>query len=157
VKDSEFKFLIRRAEKTEKEILDWYRKNIDPNTHFSNPPNKEYDLVSEKIGNVEIKEDLLANDTGFYALEFEDASGKPSGIAATTAKDFVIVDKENVIFTKTVTLLFMIKECQNKRTIRMGYTTKDGRRAMGYLIPCGHLLNAPSPLVNVVNRWFPWR
>jgi len=155
LKDKEFAYLLRRSENTERQIVQWYRENVDKSTHLCNPPNKEFDIYCAPIGHVEVKEDLLANDTGFYAFEFEDSNGKPSGIAATIAGESVIVDKELVIFLKTISLLFLIKECDNKRIIRMGYTTKEGKRALGYLIPRGYLVH--SPYVKIVNRWWPWR
>jgi hypothetical protein len=153
MKDEEFEILLKRSRQIEQKILEWYRKNIDPKTKLSNPKCKEYDLICPKVNNVEIKEDNLAYRTGNYVFEYQDQAEKPSGIAATTAGEYVLVDKEFVCFIKTISLLFLIKECTDRRIIQMGYTTKESKRAVGYLIPRNYIIN--SPYVKVIKRWFP--
>ena len=150
--DSEFQILLRRSRETENKILEWYQKNVDEKTRRAPLGKKEYDLWCPKVDNVEIKEDLLAHNTGFYAFEFEDAQGKNSGLSASTAGEFVVVDKERVIILKTVSLLFLIRDCKEKRIIEMGYRTKENKRALGYLIPVNYILF--SPYAKAMKRWF---
>jgi hypothetical protein len=150
--DDDFAVLIKRSRQVEQEIMKWYQKNVDPKTRLANPSTKEYDLVCPEVGNVEIKEDFIATRSDQYALEYEDANGKPSGIACTTAGEFIIVDKEYVLRIATISLLFLVKECPDRRIIQMGYTTKEGKRAIGYLIPRNYLIH--SPYVECLERWF---
>lgn len=150
--DQDFQALIERSRIVEQKILEWYRENKDRKAHLALPPTKEKDLICSAVNDVEIKEDRMASTTGYYAFEFEDAGGNPSGLKATTAGEFVIVDSEFVIFFRTISLMFLLKECLEKKIIKMGYTTKDGKRALGYLVPRNHILS--SPYAEVKKRWF---
>ena len=152
MKDVAFKEMVSRAQWVETQIMKWYREKVDPKTRLALPKTKEYDIHCPEVGNVEVKEDRLASKTGYYAFETEDADGKPSGISVTTAGDFVLIDDKSVIFIKTVSLLFLIRESASKRLIQMGYTTKEGKRAWGYLIPVEEI--AYSLYVEVVDKWF---
>lgn len=117
------------------------------------PKTKEFDIICPAVGNVEVKEDRLSSRTGHYAFEIEDQEGLKSGVAATTAQEFVLVDDTHVYRIKTTALLFLIKECKERRMIQMGYTTKQGKRAWGYIIPVGKIQF--SPYAEEMKRWFP--
>lgn len=153
MEDQEFKELIRRSKRVEYEIMKYYRQKVDPKARMALIKTKEYDIICPKVGNVEVKEDRLAVKTGFYALETEDQEGKASGVSITTAGDFVIVDESNVLLMKTTSLFYIIDQCKTKKLLQMGYTTKEGKRAWGYLIPIKEFVF--SPYVEVVARWFP--
>ena len=152
MRDLEWNKKINRAAKVEKEILKWLKKEVDKTATKPIFGSKYYDIMMDS-GDVEVKEDRFAHKTGNYAVEYIDASNEPSGIGITTARYFVIVDWNYVIFTETDNLKFIIENCVSKKTVSMGYTTQEGKRARGWLIPCDVVLH--SPLVNVVNRWFP--
>jgi len=149
MRDKDFLTMLERSRQVKKEILAWYQQEY-PKARLVN--RKGYAIFCPAVGNVEIKEDRIAAESGAYVFEFEDAQGKPSGLAQTTAGEAVIVDKEYVLKLKTVSLLFLIKECEGRRIIQMGFTTKDGKRAKGYLIPRHYLLN--SAYVEKAKRWF---
>lgn len=152
MQDQDFIKIIKISRYIEYEICKWYRDNVDPKTRMAIPKTKGYDIICPTVGNVEVKYDRLALTTNNYAIEFEDQAAQKSGIAATTAGEFVIVDDEKVIRTKLTSLLFIIRDCKDKRVIQMGYTTMEGKRAWGYLIPRDHILC--SPYVTVLDRWF---
>lgn len=152
MKNSEWQRKLAESRKVERAILKWYQENIDKKARLPTRHQKGYDIISKKVGNVEIKEDRLAHQTGYYAIEFRDTRGEPSGITATTANEFVLVDAENVIIIATVSLAYLIKECIAKRRVWMGYATKDGRQAEGWLIPRSLLLY--SSYAKVLERWF---
>ena len=149
MRDEDFLVMLDRARQVKKEILAWYQQT-HPKSRLVRE--KDYDLYCPAVGNVRVKEDRIACESGAYSFEFEDVDGKPSGIAQTIAGEFVLVDKEYVIKIKTVSLLFLIKECEERRIIQMGFTTKDGGRAKGYLIPRSYILG--SPYIEKVKRWF---
>jgi len=151
MKNELFQKKINRAREVEREILKWYRKNIDKDAKLPIYHHKGYDIISN-VGNVEVKEDRYAHQSQNYAIEFRDASGEPSGIEATTAKHFVLVDWEYVVFTLTDNLKFLVKNYDRKKAVKMGYKTKEGKQATGWLIPRDVILN--SPLVRVEKRWF---
>jgi len=150
--DQDFIKIINLSRHIEYEICTWYKNKIDPKTRMALPKTKGFDILCPTVGNVEVKWDRLAVKTDNYAIEFEDQDGQKSGITATTAGEFVIVDDEMVIRSKLTSLLFLIRDCTQKRTVQMGYTTKEGKRAWGYLIPRNYLLM--SPYVEPMERWF---
>jgi hypothetical protein len=152
MQDTAFQKLLKEAREVEYQIMLWYKNNVDPKSRMAIPKTKGFDIICPKVNNVEVKQDKLACKTGNYALEIEDRFGQASGLAATTAGDFVIVDDDYVLFTKTTSLLFVIKDCDGRRIIHMGETDKNNRRGLGYLIPRHVLLH--SPYVNLVKRWF---
>ena len=152
MQDNDFRALIRQSAKVEAEIMEWYKANVDGKTRLARPMTKEYDILCPAVGNVEVKEDKMASHTGFYAFETEDRLGNPSGIAVTTAEEFVIVDDTHVLRSKTLSLLFLIRNSTERKIIQMGVRDKEGRRALGYLIPTGELVY--SPYVEVINKWF---
>jgi hypothetical protein len=151
MQDQDFLVLLERSRQVEEAILNRYKETY-PKAKRAEPGKKEYDIFCPAVGNVEIKEDKMALDTGCFAFEFEDAKGDKSGIAVTTAGEFVVVDRELVTTLKTVSLLFMIKECPDRRIIQMGYTTKEGKRAKGYLVPRNYVIH--SPYSRTEKRWF---
>jgi hypothetical protein len=143
---------LNRARKVEVEILRWYQKNVDKEALLAPGGCKEYDIICEKVGNVEVKEDVMAHQTEHFAIEYLDANDEPSGIGATTAREFVLVDWEMVYRFKTDVLKYTIKECNDKRSVGMGYTSKGGKRARGWLIPKNVI--EFSPCVHKIIRWF---
>ena len=153
MKDAEFYKKIDRVRWVEKQLLKWYRSNGYPDSRLPSFPLKEYDIICPELGNIEVKEDLLADKTGNYALEFKDAQGQPSGINATEAGEIVIVDKEYVNFLSIGSLLQLIIENQPLRTVSMGYKTLEGKQATGYLLPREKVIY--SPYVKCLERWFP--
>ena len=152
MQDKNFIKIINLSRHIEYEICKWYKTNVDPTTRMAIPKTKGYDIICPAVNNVEVKFDRLACSTDNYAIEFEDQRGEKSGISATTAGEFVIVDDEVVIRAKLTSLLFVIRDMTDKRLIQMGYTTKEGKRAWGYLVPRKHILF--SPYVEVIERWF---
>ena len=151
MRDSEFKKKISRARRVEREIMKWYRKNVDETARMPAQNVKEYDIICKKVGNVEVKEDRYTHKTGNYAIEVEDASGSPSGIKMTTAEEFVLVDWENVLIMKTDALKYAIRQSKRKYKVKMGYTTLDGERAKGWLVPKEDI----TGVATVLERWFP--
>ena len=122
---------IKRARSVEQEILSWILKTADKKAHFPIEPVKEYDIESKKLGNVEVKEDRMAHGTGFYAIEYQDASGNPSGLFATTANTFILVDWSYVLVINTQVFRDLIKGMQFKKQVSMGYRTNEGKQAKG--------------------------
>lgn len=94
----------------------------------------------------------MAHQTGAYAIEFENREGKPSGISVTTAKEFVLVDYEWVIFFATESFRYLLDQIKRKKVIGMGYRNEEGRQCKGWLIPKDAVLL--SPYAKVVERWF---
>jgi hypothetical protein len=152
MQDVEYKALINRSKYIEYQICKWYKENVDQKTKMAIPSTKAYDIVCPAVENIEVKEDRLADKTDNYAFEMEDQTGLPSGLACTTAGEFVLVDSTHVIRGKTTSFLFLIRECERKKMIQMGYTTLEGKRAWGYLLPVSTVLS--SPYVDVMARWF---
>lgn len=152
MQDGEFKRLIQESRAVEYAICRWYQQNVDRKSRLALHKCKEYDIICPTVQNVEVKLDRLASHSDNYAFEFEDATGEKSGIALTTAGEFVVVDYEHVIRLKTTALLFFLRECKQKRIVQMGYTTKEGKRAWGYLVPREKLLY--SPYAQAMKRWF---
>jgi hypothetical protein len=151
--NEQWKKKLSRAQSVEREILKYYRINFDKDACFPENFTKEYDILSKKVGNIEVKEDRMAHQTGNYAIEYEDAQGEPSGIAATKAEHFVLVDWDYVCFVATGNLKAIIEGMDYKKTVYMGYRTEEGRKAKGWLIPRDKILN--NPLVILKERWFP--
>ena len=143
---------LERSRYIEREILKWYQKHIDKDAHLPATHQEEYDILSKKVGNVEVKEDRVAHQTDYYALEFENYKGEPSGLNKTTAKEFVLVDAGFVIFIATESLRYLIEQSKDKRVVFMGYTTENGRRARGWLIPRKDILY--STYAKTLKRWF---
>lgn len=141
---------INRARLVEREILKWYRENVDKEARLVQGYFPDYDIYSKK-GCVEIKEDRLAHQTGNYALEYETHDGKPSGYKATKAEFFVLVDWEYVSLMATPVLKDIVEEL-NPKTVLMGDTFQDNKRNKGYLIPREKILN--NPMVRLYRRWF---
>ena len=127
---------------------------MDPTATFPLSHTNKYDIICEKVGNVEVKEDLLADHTGNYAIEFENYAKKPSGINGTQAGQFVLVDREYVIIMETESLRYMLKEMKYKKTVNMGFTQEEGVRCRGWLIPRDTILL--SPYASVMERWFKY-
>lgn len=144
---------INRARYVERNILRWIQKNFDPSAVLAVGYSPSRDIISSILGDVEIKEDRMAHQTQFYAMEFEDGSGQPSGIKITEAKFFVLVDWEYVCYMATESLDWIIKSCKEKKQVSMGYKFLNGNRAKGWLIPRDKILS--SPLVTTQKRWFP--
>jgi hypothetical protein len=118
--DAEFRKLIKESREVEYQIMLWFRENVDPKSRMAIPKTKGFDIICPKVNNVEVKQDKLACRTGNYALEIEDRFGQPSGLALTTAGQFVIVDDDYVLIFTTTSLLFVIKDCEERRIIPMG-------------------------------------
>lgn len=133
----------------EKEILKWVHQDVGKKAQIIEGLSSEYDIECEELGNIEVKEDRQAHQTGNYAFDYEDALGKPCGIAITKAKIFVLVDWEYVIFIPTESLKFLIGSSKFKKDIKMGWK----RKTKGWLIPRTTILN--SPFADVKKRWFP--
>lgn len=144
---------INRARKVEKEILLWYRETYnDPTAHLTEGYNSDYDIVG-KEHSVEVKEDRMAHQTGYYALEYRTHDDKPSGYMGTKADIFCIVDWQYVLFVDTHMLREIIDSMTTKKAVRMGQKFPDGRTNQGWLIPREKLL--VNPLITVKERWFP--
>lgn len=150
MQDKEFLTMLERSRQVKKHIAAWYQANVSPKTRLSR--GQPFDLYCPPVGHVKVREDRLAGGSQHYSFEYEDASGKPAGIAATPAGEFVIVDGTHVVILKTLSLLFLIKDCPDRRIIRMGFTTKEGKRSWGYLVPRNYIIN--SPYSRVLKRWF---
>lgn len=144
---------INRGRYVERNILRWIQKNFDPEAVLVDGRSDEKDIISNVLGDVEIKEDRMAHKTDFYAIEYEDGHGKPSGIAITEAKFFVLVDWEWVSYMATETLKFIVKGCDAKKDVLMGEKFVTGGRSKGWLLPRVRIIN--SPLVTTTKRWFP--
>jgi hypothetical protein len=125
----------------------------DPKAYLVDGYCQERDIVSEVMGDIEVKEDRMAHVTGNYAIEFENGHGEPSGIMGTQAKHFVLVDNERVSIMATESLRYIIRELKVKTTIEMGERFDNGKRCRGWLIPIEKILS--SPYVEVIPRWFP--
>jgi hypothetical protein len=149
MKDKSWKEKLERAHRVEKEILKWIHQNVGKKAKIVENYYPEYDIECEELGNVEVKEDRMAHQTGNYAIEYENHNGKPSGIAVTTARMFVLVDWEYVTFIPTESLKFLVKGSDAKKDVKMGYE----RGTKGWLIPRETILN--SPFADVKKRWFP--
>lgn len=152
MKDADWNEKIARARQVERAILKYYKENLDSEARMPVRRCAELDIICKKVGNIEIKEDRLAHQTGNYALEYVDRWGRPSGIAATEAGEFVIVDRYYVVFISTESLRYLIRECEHKRIVGMGHKTKEGDQGKGWLIPREYILH--SPYVRVLERWF---
>ena len=150
--DKQWKEKIEQAREVERAILKWYRQNKDPEASLETSKCKEYDILSSVVGNVEVKEDRLVHQTGTYAIEYEDAAGLPSGIAVTTANEFVLVDMKDVVFIATESLRFLVKESKRKRRMDMGYRTNKKKQAKGWLIKEEEIKYSPYAIVK--KRWF---
>lgn len=154
--DPQWTAKLAQGRKVEESILLWYRENIDPTAHFPKVPSKWFDIVCVKVGNVEVKEDRLAHSTGFYAFETQNYDGSPSGVMGTEAQEFVLVDYDNVIFSTSENIRYLLAQSERKKRINMGFRTAEGRQCQGWLLPKTELLY--SPFVSVEPRWFPhWR
>lgn len=153
--DEDFRIKNLLGRKVEEAICLYYQTHVDRTAHLPKVWLREYDIVCPVVGNIEVKEDRLASQTGNYALEFQDFMGRPSGYAGTKALEFVIVDFDKVIMTRTENLAYLVRESKRKRQISMGDEVK-GKQCMGWLLPREEILY--SPFVEVVPRWFPhWR
>jgi hypothetical protein len=141
---------IKRAREVEKEILLWYRQQ-DPEAKLMEGYNADYDILGDK-GSVEVKEDRMAHQTGYYALEYETHDGLPSGYARTKASIFVLVDWEYVCVMDTHVLKDIINSMEIKKPVNMGDIFPDGKQNKGWLIPREKILN--NPMVSVLERWF---
>ncbi len=87
-------------------LLEKIRKKY-PNAYLED--DNRYDIYVPETGDsIEVKYDLLSKDTGNYFIEtaFDD---EPSGITATEANWYVLVDKENIVWIKTETLKYLLK------------------------------------------------
>lgn len=151
MKEEDWQKRITRARYVERQILKWYRANVDQDACLPKGHAEGYDLISKVVGNVEVKEDRLAHQTGNYAIEYRDAEGNPSGLATTTAEQFVLVDWDHVIIIATESLKYIIKKCKLE-PVSVGYTTLNQGRARGWLIPKDKILL--SPYATVIKKWF---
>jgi len=96
------------GEPAEEKALELIKKHIDPNAYRRGT--KGFDLVSEVIGLVEVKNGLLGRT--HFALEVMD-NGKPSGISTTMAGYWAILAWEKVFLIKTSVLEGLRKEYQH--------------------------------------------
>ena len=150
--DESWQRKINQARWVEAQILKWYQENVDQTAVFPSNHTDKYDIICKAIGNVEVKEDLLVDHTGNYAIEFKNYEGEPSGINVTEAKQFILVDRKHVIIFETESLKYLLNKLGYKKTVDMGYTTPDGKRCRGWLIPQDKILL--SPYATVIERWF---
>jgi len=153
MRKDEWKGKIERARYVERNILRWIRKTKDPKAKLVEGYDPEKDIISEVMGDIEIKEDRLAHETENYVIEFENGLGKPSGINIITAKHWVIVDNENVGLMATESLKFILKDSGPFNTVDIGFKFEDGTKSKGWLVPRYKILN--SPFVEVTKKWFP--
>jgi hypothetical protein len=152
MQDAQWQKKIDHARWVEVQIMKWFQKNISPICSLPLTHNSGYDIICPTVGNIEVKEDLIADTSGNYAIEYEDFMGKPSGITKTTAEQFVIVDKKNVLMLATEALRYELNKMEHKNTVNMGYKTLNGRKAKGWLVPCEKLIH--SPYARCLERWF---
>lgn len=144
---------INRARYIERQILRLVKKKWDKDAYIPKEYTDEYDIVSEAMGNIEVKEDRIAHKTGNYAIEFKKSNGDITGLSVVTAKFYCIVDWTNVIFIATDTLKFLIKSVEDKKETRMGWKDTKGDQAIGWLIPKDKLICSEFSLL--FKRWFP--
>lgn len=133
-------------------LCKWYQDNVDVKARLPDKYTACYDIIVPKLNNVEVKEDLLACHTLNYAIEFEGYDKQPSGINVTTSGEFALVDNEYFIRIATDSLKYIIRNIKWKPVIGMGFTTDDGKRSKGWLIPREAILN--SPYAVITKRWF---
>lgn len=150
--DKQWRQKIEQAREVERAILKWYRQNRDPEASLETSKCKEYDILSKVVGNVEVKEDRMVHQTGTYAIEYEDASGLPSGLGVTTASEFVLVDMYNVVFIATESLRYIIKNTRKKKRVKMGYRGRYNKQATGWLVNAGEIKYSPYAII--LKRWF---
>lgn len=150
MKNNNFQRKLNRAKWVEKKIWQWYRKNKDKTAVRIYGYFTKYNIKTSD-GNLEIKEDLLACKTGNYAIEYKNINREPSGLFGTTAKTFVLVDDEYVIFIKTDTLKHLIKT-GNYKKIDMGNKRQGKNCSRGYLVRRGDIIYSPYAIV--MKRWF---
>ena len=144
---------LDRAEKVEKEICDWYQFHVDPKAYRVKGYCPKWDIVCPYVGNIEVKEDRMAHQTNNYAIEIRGYNGEPSGLEATKAKQFVLVDWEYVCFMLTKTLKSIVRSYKEKRLVNMGWIDDGNRQSQGWLIPRELILNHKDTIVT--GRWFP--
>ena len=152
MQDQAWQRKINRGRYVERQILRWIRKHFDAEASIVDGFCPEKDITSKVLGDVEVKEDRMAHQTGNYAIEYEDGDGKPSGLAITKSKFFVLVDWEWVCYMATESLWFIVKSCEKKEVL-MGEKFEGGTKSKGWLIPRDKILL--SPLVTTQKRWFP--
>ena len=144
------------AIRVEQAIANYYTLHFKMKAHLPRVPVAGYDIVCPDVGNIEVKEDRLAKQSGNYAIEYKNYNDEPSGLYGTEAKTFVIVDFDNVVISSTENLKYLVDHCERKRNILMGFRKDSGRQCKGWLVPQGEILY--SPFVEVIPRWFPhWR
>ena len=153
MKSQQWEGKINRARYVERNICSWVKRNHDPNAYVVEGYVPERDIVSEVMGDLEVKEDRMAHVTDNYALEYENGQGQPSGVMGTHAKHFVLVDYDTVCIMATESLRYLLREMKNKRTLEMGERFNNGKRVKGWLVS-RHIIQT-SPYVKVIPRWFP--
>ena len=101
---------------------------------------KGYDIVvPEKPATVEVKYDGASNNTVFFFIETE-SNGKPSGLNTTKATWWVQVNDENIIWIRTESLRYQIKDEWKLRELLFDEVNPPKR---GYLIPKLRMLYSP--------------
>jgi len=106
--ETNFKPAFDIGHKAELKVLE-HCKQIDPDSRLIEGKFKDYDLIMpNRHITVEIKKDVMAKDTGNYAIEFR-CNGNPSGISATKALYWVIVDEGQMLWFLTGSLKNFLK------------------------------------------------
>lgn len=95
------------ARTVEEEILHIIQKKY-PTAFKVEGNHKEYDIEVPKVTTIEVKWDKESDKTGNYFIETS-FNGKPSGLSATTAGWWCIVDGNSICFIKTASLKYVLK------------------------------------------------
>jgi hypothetical protein len=128
------------AQQAEQDVLRIIQKKY-PKAFKINGNHKEYDLeIPEIKKTIEIKWDKESDKTGNYFIE-TGFNGKDSGLDATTADWWCIVDKTTIMFIPTESLQYVLKKhyCFNRdikgqdgTTVRYKLIKKDILQSYGY-------------------------
>lgn len=124
-----------QAQTVEEEVLAVIQKKY-PKAFKKKGNFKAYDLeVPEIQKTIEVKWDKVSDSTGNYFIE-TGFNGKPSGIMATKANWWALVDKTHICFIPTDILVYLLRKhfCFN-RTI----TGQDGTKIQYKLIKKSHV------------------
>lgn len=135
-----------RGAAIEAELLRVIRRKY-PLAHKMQGNHKAFDVSIPETGDaVEIKFDERSDATGNFFIETS-YNGNPSGIAATKASWWALVDATHIYWVPPDVLRYIIQE-RRCRTCR--YTGKDGTVVESYLLKKTALVH--SPYVRITER-----
>ena len=134
------------GESVEQELLQIIRKKYI-NAEKIPGNHKTYDFYIPEVNmTIEVKADLKSDQTGNFFIECE-FNGEPSGIEATTAQWWILVDSTNYYFIETETLGYLI---QMNRCPKRTWRGNDGPVVSSYLLRKSIIQT--SPYVTVMQR-----